>query len=135
MLGGFHMAKCVLHCIGKFIKGSGLDDVLIETRIFGAKVLEAVLAGTHYVRSFRRMVILSSAISSLKRSAFSETINDNQFNEINEKLKKLSSNLIEKNKVQCCAKYEECEREIDSLKSKYDIFVKDRASSSELCKH
>ena len=26
MLGGFHMAKCVLHCISKFMKGSGLDN-------------------------------------------------------------------------------------------------------------
>ena len=26
MLGGFHMVKCVLHCIGKFMKGSGLDN-------------------------------------------------------------------------------------------------------------
>ena len=25
-LGGFHMAKCVQHCIGKYIRGSGLDS-------------------------------------------------------------------------------------------------------------
>ena len=47
------------------------------------KVLEATLAGTRYVRSFRGMLILFSAISSLKWSAFSETINHDQFNEIN----------------------------------------------------
>lgn len=72
------------------------------------------------------------AISSLRWSAFSETINDDQFNEIKEKLKGLSSNLIEKNKVQCCANYKECEREIDLLKSKYNMFVKDCASSPDL---
>ena len=99
MLGGFHMAKCVLHWIGKFVKGRGLDNWLIETGEFGVKVLEAVLAGTHYVRSFRGMLILSSAISSLKWSAFSETINNDQFNEINKKLKELSSNLIKKKTV------------------------------------
>ena len=108
---------------------------LIETGGFEAKVLEAVLTGAHYVRSFRGMLILSSAISSLKWSAFSETINDDQFNEINEKFKELSSNLIKKSKVQGCTKYDECKREIDSPKSKYNMFVKDRASSSELCKY
>ena len=36
-LGGFHMAKCVQHCIGKNIRGSGLDDVLMETQVFGKK--------------------------------------------------------------------------------------------------
>ena len=135
MLGGIHTARYVLHCIGKFIKRSRLDDVLIEIEVFGAKVLEAVLAGTDYVRSFRGMLILSSVISSLRWNAFSETINDDQFIEINENLKEFSSNIIEKNKVQCCAKYDECEGKIDSLKSKYDMFVKDRATSSELCKY
>ena len=76
--------------------------------------------------------MLFFAISSSKWSAFSETINDYQFNKINEKLKEPSSNLIEKNKVQCCAKYAKCEREKDSLKIRQHIFVKDRASSSEL---
>ena len=27
MLGGFHMAKCVLHCIGKYLNGYGLKDL------------------------------------------------------------------------------------------------------------
>ena len=98
MLLGFDMAKCVLHCIGKFIKGSGLDDALIETGVFRSKIIEAVLAGTHYVRSFRGMLILSSTIFSLKLSAFFEIINDDEFNEINEKLKELSSYLSEKDK-------------------------------------
>ena len=43
MLDGFHLAKCVLHCIDKFIKGSALDDVLIKTGAFGANALEAAL--------------------------------------------------------------------------------------------
>ena len=30
-LGGFHIAKCVQHCIGKYIRGSGLDDPFVET--------------------------------------------------------------------------------------------------------
>ena len=81
------------------------------------------------------MLILSSVIFYLRWNAFSETINDDQFIEINENLKEFSSNIIEKNKVQCCAKSDECEGKIDSLKSKYDMFVKDRASSSELCKY
>ena len=41
MLGGFHMAKCAQHCIGKYIKGTGLEDCLVETGIFGVKVMES----------------------------------------------------------------------------------------------
>ena len=50
MLGRFHMTKCVLYCIEKVVKGSGLGNVLIETRIFSAKVMGAVLARTRYFR-------------------------------------------------------------------------------------
>ena len=34
MLGGFHMAMCVLHCIGKYFRGCGLEDSVLETNIF-----------------------------------------------------------------------------------------------------
>ena len=53
MLGGFHMAKALLHCIGKYVKHTGLVDALTETEAFGIKVVESVVAGTHYVRSVR----------------------------------------------------------------------------------
>ena len=50
-LGGFHMAKCLQHCIGKYIKGTGLDDVLFETNIFRKKQLIKYLIGhTMYAR-------------------------------------------------------------------------------------
>ena len=51
MLGGFHMAKALLHCIGKYLKHTSLVDILIQTDTFSIKVVEAVVAGTHYVRS------------------------------------------------------------------------------------
>ena len=42
-LSGFHMAKYVQHCIGKYIQGSGLDDTLMESQVFWKKVIEQVL--------------------------------------------------------------------------------------------
>ena len=53
MLGGFHMVKAALHAIGKYVKGSGLDDILKYTNVYGPKALESVIAETHYARSFR----------------------------------------------------------------------------------
>ena len=42
MLGGFHMAKCVQHCIGKYIM-----DSMVETKILGVNIAESVLDGKH----------------------------------------------------------------------------------------
>ena len=71
-LGGFCMAKCVRHCIGKYIQGSVLDDALVEAQVFGKKVIEQILNGTHYIRSLRAILILVDFINRLKWEAFWE---------------------------------------------------------------
>ena len=43
MLGGFHMVKCVRRCIGKYIKDTGLGDALVETGVFGPKVIDSFI--------------------------------------------------------------------------------------------
>ena len=42
MMVGFHMAKPLLHCIGKFIKSNVRFDTLIETGTFDVKTAEEV---------------------------------------------------------------------------------------------
>ena len=41
-LGGFHTAKCVQRCIGKYMKEAGLVNALGETGLFGVKVIESI---------------------------------------------------------------------------------------------
>ena len=62
MLGGFHMVKALEHCIGKIMKINCLFDTLIESGTFGIKTVGEVAGGTHYVRSFGDMLILSEAL-------------------------------------------------------------------------
>ena len=38
-LGGFHMGKCLEHCIVKYIKDTGLEDALNECKRIGKKRL------------------------------------------------------------------------------------------------
>ena len=42
MLGMFHYTKFLLRCAGRYLLGSGVDDVLIENEVFGKKVLHSV---------------------------------------------------------------------------------------------
>ena len=70
MLKGFHIAKCVHRCIGKYTKDTGLEDALVETGVFGPKVIESFIAETDYVRSMRGIQILSTAIQMVKWKAF-----------------------------------------------------------------
>lgn len=58
MMGMLHMTKVALHCAGRYITGSGMDDSLIECEIFGFKTRDAVLKGKHY-----SMYVLSKVCS------------------------------------------------------------------------
>lgn len=58
MLDCFHLTKAVEHFLGKFLKGSRVQDALIETNCFGLKILGQTLRGTHYVQLLRGMTII-----------------------------------------------------------------------------
>ena len=45
MKSGFHMAKAAMHCIGKYLRGSGMEDAFVETETFGLKVAQSVIEG------------------------------------------------------------------------------------------
>ena len=50
MLGSFHTAKCLEHCIGKYIDDTGIDDCLSQTKVVGVKTLKSVLEGARSLR-------------------------------------------------------------------------------------
>ena len=65
MLGGFHMVRalCTLYWQNlKILKINCLFDTLIESGTFGIKTVGEVANGTHYVRSFGDMLILSEVL-------------------------------------------------------------------------
>ena len=66
MLGAFHMTKYVQHCIGIYTKGSGLEESLVETNVFGFKLLESVLNGSSYARCSKGFQILGNFLEQTK---------------------------------------------------------------------
>ena len=65
-----HWVKILLKCAGRYLRGSGIEDGLIETKIFGKLTLHSVMEGTHYVRSFQGILIVSDALNSLMWEGF-----------------------------------------------------------------
>lgn len=58
MLGDFDMEKVVYSCIGKYLDGSGIDNVFIETGLFGENVTQQMLYGNHYSRAVKAIFYL-----------------------------------------------------------------------------
>ena len=64
------MGKCLEHCIGKYIKSTGLEYALIECKRIDKTTIEQVFNGTHHARSLRGIIMLSEAIEKLKLDTF-----------------------------------------------------------------
>ena len=61
-MGPFHWTKILLRCQGRLLRGSGIDDGLVECGVFGPGVKDSVLNGSHYVRSLTGMLIIEDVI-------------------------------------------------------------------------
>ena len=134
-LGGFHMAKCVQHCIGKYVRGSGLEDSLLETSIFGVKIVEQFLNGTHYVRSLRGIVILAEAIETIKWRAFWQVNKKEQFASIIDSLTGLMEGLSNKDEKISKEKYLHCAGGITELFYSFNDFIENCNKTSDMCRY
>ena len=69
-LGGFHMEKIVLACLGSYLEPSGMFDVLVETECYGTDVIKAVISGSHYSRSRTAHSMIHEVLTSMMIEAF-----------------------------------------------------------------
>ena len=69
-LGGFHIEKVIISCIGKFLEESWIENIFIENEIFGPGVVENVLSGGHYVHGKHGIALISEALHWLQLLQF-----------------------------------------------------------------
>ena len=83
-LGGFHMEKVVISCIGKYSEETGIENVLVENEIFGPIAVKIVMNGGHYVRGKHGMNLVAESIyrpqidQSFKLNEYSEFKNPSE---------------------------------------------------------
>ena len=69
-LGGFHMEKIVLACLGTYLEPSGIFDVLVETECYGTDVIKTVISGSHYARARTAHSMIHKVLTSMILEAF-----------------------------------------------------------------
>ena len=69
-LGGFHIALNDLALIGKLFQESGLEDVFIESGLYGSSSTMALLQGKSYNRGIRGYKLVMEALLRLQWEAF-----------------------------------------------------------------
>ena len=69
-LGGFHMEKVLMAGTGKYLTGTGIDKVLINTEIYGPISIETVLNGGHYADANRAYSLIAEILNVLQLDTF-----------------------------------------------------------------
>lgn len=80
-LGGFHIAVNFLALIGKMFRESGIEDVLVESGVYGPSSTQAILQGKAYNRGVRAHKLLMEALMRLQWDAFSSWVKEATSNE------------------------------------------------------
>lgn len=80
-MGGFHIALNFLAVIGKIFQDSGLEDLLIESSIYGSNSASALLKGKSYDRGVRAHKLVAEALLRLQWQAFGKWLKNNQGDE------------------------------------------------------
>ena len=96
MFGGFYAAKYLQHSLGKYIRGSGLEESLRQTRVFGVKIVDSVLDGPHYVRSLKGLLILANTVEKLKWAAFTQTVQSDRITAFENNMRGLQATYLRK---------------------------------------
>ena len=118
-LGPFHTTRILLKCQGKYLRGSGIDDALIARSVFGSGVIETVLNGTHYVRSFAGVLIVEDIVMKLLWQEFWKHHNKEDYpalGQVSALQKKLTTN------ERCPDDFMKIIDQLDSLRKDYNAF-------------
>lgn len=136
MMGMFHWVKILLKCAGRYLKGSGIDDGLIETQVFGKVTLNSVLEGNHYVRSFHGLMMVSDTLNSLAWEAFWEWLklnNRSTSDQFMDQAHDVQQALYAK--VRSTQKFENLLDQSLDLQEQFKCFLEECCAKSEVCQY
>ena len=113
-------------CLGKYLKGTGIDKVLINTEIYGPILIETVLDRGHYADANRAYSLIAEILHVLQLDTFfteNDKMQYDQFIDCVMCLQKLFQNRQinqQEIKVKCC----QCQLLSCTLEKDFNNFVK-----------
>ena len=76
-LGGFHTALTFISVVGKRYEESGLEDLLIESGVYGSNSVMRIMNGKAYNKGVRALKLLMEAFCRLRFHSLSPRMNEN----------------------------------------------------------
>ncbi len=123
-LGGFHMEKIVLACLGTYLEPSGIFDVLVETECYGTDVIKAVISGSHYSRAHTAHSMIHEVLISMMLEAFISKYPERRTELEALQVKCRSTELTGE-------KWNTTKERVDTIETAFQDYLKERASLSQ----
>ena len=131
-MGPFHWCRILLRCAGKLLRGTGIDDALVECGIFGPIVIDTVLNGSHYVRALTGMLVVEDVVMKMAWKAFWYYKSKDNYPILTEILE-LSKKLHKKER--CPKLFDSLLVKVNTLHVDFEKFMKEAEEKSELCEY
>ena len=71
-MGGFHIIENFLSSIGFFMRGSGIEDILVKSEICMPGTANKIVCGKDYYKMLHYYSLVSEAMMELKWNAFQQ---------------------------------------------------------------
>ena len=123
-LGGFHMEKIVLACVGLYLEPSGIFGVLVETECYGTDVIKTVISGSHYSRDCTAHSVLHEVFTSMMLKEFLSKYPDRQV-----ELKAMQVNCESKELL--CENWITAKEGVYNILAAFEEYLKERAFQSQ----
>lgn len=123
-LGSFHTTKIIINCIGQYLQDSGITEALIETEIFGPKVVETVLKGKHYSRGIRGMGIIAEALQRILLREFFANTEYDKYKSLFAHINALEKSCKEKDHVSARKEMEDAHHLLQDFNEDFKVFIK-----------
>ena len=127
-LGGFHMEKIVLACLGAYLEPSGIFAVLVETECYGTDVIKSVISGSHYSRARTAHSMIHEVLTSMMLEAFLSN-----FPERRTELEALQVNCQSKELVG--EEWSTAKEHANTIEAAFQVYLEERASLSQSFKY
>ena len=103
--------------------------------MFGLKTVEAVMAGTHYIRSLHGLLIIQETIECARWQGFLQIHGGENYQQLLLPFEKLKKSLQDKDANASKASYIKCMESVEPLYKEYMKFCNTAGENSELCSY
>lgn len=128
--------KVALACGGKYLKNSGVENVFIETELFGHYVVEQLFDAINYARTLAAFNYWAEALRRLQFKAFFTQGRMEKYENQLIDIKLLQESFQTKNTEECRHIFDELKEACTEILNDFQVWVDERCAESEMfCYH